>query len=265
MSRVPVDRATLTLGLLHHATNRFFPVAIFCCLLAILLASSLRAGADSERAHQIAARPEYAGYRVEPGGVTEVESPGGSAVGPHERERRFTREAREAGIKHGGNRMNLPHLSIGGIGNGLFWTLVIGAAVVLVLVISRVIFDSMQRRSQRTTAVKERSESEPQDSDPRGGLERAYLEALGNGDMSAAALLRFRIFWFDAGWKECLSEREVLTWRDSLALIGNDESRARVRELLALVEGVRYGRYRPSRDEYEAWERKLSALELRVS
>jgi hypothetical protein len=93
---------------------------------------------------------------------------------------------------------------------------------------------------------------------------RAELEdALAAGDYARAALVRYRIFWLEAGWTGCVDTEDVTTWRDALRKVRKSAAREHLRRMLRLVENVRYGSHVPDEAEFKAWRESMDRVSAR--
>jgi hypothetical protein len=260
-------------------------------LVALLLfAPALLAQDQGPNARRILDNPEYRGYRVEraeynPG---ESSSSGGSDSGRASEEPGYRRSTeagphrRPSGGGSGGSSgssLSAPSW-IGPLFEGIAWVLLIGAAAVALFFIVKALLGIKWKRKGKPKKSKTKRKAEKKDNadtedepgqapDDGPGQEfvdalvlaqREFEQALRDGDWARAALLSYRIFWLKAGWRGCVEETDVRTWRDALRMVRATETRSRMRHLLGLVERVRYGEHVPAREEFEAWKRNLDQV-----
>lgn len=267
-------------------------------LLAILcLCPALFAQGHDAEARRITEQPSYKGYRVERpparGGDGFDQNPGervagsgdsaGSSSGaggevrgtPQRGSRPGGRIERSSGGGSSGG--GSPPTWIGGLFEVIAWGIVlIGGSIALFFIVKALLGIKWKRKpkstkskkakkaagSVETTTEEDAIEIDPQVfEDALAIAEREYREALSREDFAAATLLAYRIFWLKAGWRGCVQESDVRTWRDALRMVRATETRREVRELLPMVERVRYAEYTPARDEFTRWAEGLQRIE----
>ncbi|MCB9935337.1 MAG: hypothetical protein H6840_06565 [Planctomycetes bacterium] len=258
-------------------------------LLALLFAfgSTMAAQGHDEQAKRITSQPEYKGYRIEtrgaPGGGDPTE-PDGSTNGkgyrrgsnPEGTPRRDTGVRSNPRNGGGGEGLSLPAW-IGALFEAVAWIVLIGGAAVALFFIIKALL-GIKRKPKSKSEKSKKSEKkqagepevEPLSEEP--ALEhvfedalavalREYDEALARQDYAAATLLAYRIFWLRAGWRGCVESSDVRTWRDALRMVRSSETRREVRELLPMVERVRYAEYKPNHGEFNSWSVSLGRIE----
>jgi hypothetical protein len=262
-------------------------------LLALLLLApaALLAQDQGPNARRILDNPEYRGYRVEradykPGESSSSgssdsgrssEDPGyrrSTEAGPHRRP-----AGGDSGGSSGTSSLNPPEW-IGPLFEGVAWVLLIGAAAVALFFIVKALLGIKWKRKPKPKKIKGKRKAEKKDNadatdepeqapDDSPGQEfvdalvlaqREFEQALRDGDWARAALLSYRIFWLKAGWRGCVEDTDVRTWRDALRMVRAADTRSRMRQLLGLMERVRYGEHVPAREEFEAWKRNLDQV-----
>ncbi|MBZ0137445.1 MAG: hypothetical protein K8I27_13845 [Planctomycetes bacterium] len=268
-------------------------------LLALLTACpALIAQRHDAKARDITSREEYRGYRVEkpPGGggsgqggdgrgASDDTAVDGAGSGDGGTPRRETGSGgipqRDVGSSGGGGGgsgggLGLPGW-IGAFFQVLAWIVVIaGALIALFFIVKALLGIKWKRKKKSEKSKKKRKEApeteteapEPTDDtfDEKvfgDALEialRDYRDALAREDFAAATLLAYRVFWLRAGWKGCVEDADVRTWRDALRMVRQIETRRDVRELLPLVERVRYADHVPARQEFNDWSLKLERI-----
>lgn len=266
-------------------------VLLACWFATPLLAQGVDPDAQAKR---IVESPPYQGYRVERRATPEESSrewdgQQGGASGQGDGQSGYRREGRLSPPKRstrperpsgGGPDVNAPDFSglswLGGVMQVIVW-IVIGLAAVLALffVVKALLGLKLQRRKKAAKSKVERKKTEPSaDAQPDAAPDvpeevfadalelamRDYDAALKAEDWSRAALLAYRMFWLRAGWSGCVENTDVRTWRDALRLVRQLETRQRVRDLLRLVERVRYGEHRPDGAEFKQWRAELDLL-----
>ncbi len=169
---------------------------------------------------------------------------------------------------------------LGAVFQVVFWVIVIAAALVAIFFIVKALMGLKLKRKPKAAKKKANSRKKPGEStvapaddnlpelppefeDALVLAQREFEAALHARDWAKAALLAYRIFWLRAGWRGCVEQADVKTWRDALAMVRGSEMRVRVRELLPLVESVRYGQHVPAEREFEDWKRRLDQIEPR--
>ena len=255
-------------------------------LVLLLAAAPLCAGTDdSQRAKDILSKPEYRGYRIEEPRRSEVERTEGKEPAQPPANNSSDRESSSGPRRSATGRTEAtPRRSSsgggGGGGGGGMGTLdpgvfqVIFGIIAVIAVVFALVFLVrwlMDRKPRKRTAKAETIESlelEPEvAAPPRPGsfpeLEAQLAAALKAGDYALAALLRYKLFWLNAGWRAVTDDNEVKTWRDALRLVRSDEMRREIRRLLYLVESVRYGKHRPNAEEFNEWRAKLEGIDHR--
>lgn len=261
-------------------------------LLVVACACPALAQSHDAKAREITNRSEYRGYRVEqPGGGGPSGGDGkgrsGGDSGRTDAEPGPRRGAGAEGPSGGGSRP--AGGGSGGGGGGLefpgwlgtllqavAWIIVIGAAVVALFFIIKALLGIRWKRKPKAekkkvsksgvTESEKEETAEPEDFDVQvfeDALEvalRDYRDALARQDWAAATLLAYRVFWLRAGWKGCVEISDTRTWRDALRMVRQSETRREVRELLPLVERVRYADHMPERAEFNDWSAKLERI-----
>ncbi|MBX3459660.1 MAG: hypothetical protein KF696_06790 [Planctomycetes bacterium] len=193
--------------------------------------------------------------------------------------RRPQRTERSGGDNSGSSRSGADLGWLGKLVEVVFWIVVIaGAAVALFFIIKALIGLKLKRKpkAEKKRAVrKDKPAAATQEAEAAGedagqefidalAVARRELEAaLRDHDWARAALLRYRIFWLEAGWRGCVEDTDVQTWRDALRMVREVSLRSRVRELLGLIERVRYGRHTPDEGEWQNFSRQLDSIEPR--
>lgn len=198
-------------------------------------------------------------------------------AGPSRRPQRPSGDG-DASDSGGGSSAGLGWL--GALFQVVFWVIVIVAALVAIFFIVKALMGIKLKRKPKAEKKKAGSRKKPGEStaapaddelpalpqefeDALVVAQREFDAALHARDWAKAALLAYRIFWLKAGWRGCVEQADVKTWRDALAMVRGSEMRVRVRELLPLVESVRYGQHIPGEREFEDWKRRLDQLEPR--
>ena len=188
-----------------------------------------------------------------------------------------------AGPSDGGGRgggsgggLNFPEW-IGTMFQVIAWVVVIGAAVIALFFIIKALLGinwKRKKKSKKTKTKKSKDDAEPEKEqveeedafdeqvfeDALAVALREYKEAVARGDFAAATLLAYRIFWLRAGWEGCVKESDTHTWRDALRMVRKTDTRRDVRELLPMVERVRYADHVPARTEFNDWSLKLERI-----
>ena len=259
-------------------------LVLLCLLLAV---PAFAASEDSRRAKDILSKPEYRGYRVEEPQPAEVERTESSA----------SENSSNGGSEGSGSKSNPPRRSAsgrtdampnrprggggGGGGRGgmgtlgagvlqaIFWIFVAIVVIFALFFIVRWIMDRKPRPKPAKAEIIESAQpvtEEALPAKPRGfpELEAQLAAALKAGDFALAAVLRYKLFWLNAGWRAVTDEQEPKTWRDALKLVRSDDLRREVRRLLALVESVRYGKHKPDAEEFNSWNAKLEGIDHRT-
>ena len=260
-------------------------------LLALLCAFSpaLAAQRHDEQARRITSQPEYKGYRIEsrrPSGGGE----NGGGNGESSNGGKYRRDAnpegtprRDTGVRanprsggSGGEGLSLPGW-IGSLFEVIAWIVLIGGAAVALFFIVKALLGIKRKPKQKgekskksakkkagepeVEAIAEEPDLEQAFEDALAIARREYDEALARQDYAAATLLAYRIFWLRAGWQGCVESSDVRTWRDALRMVRASETRSEVRELLPLVERVRYAEYKPNYGEFNSWSASLGNIE----
>lgn len=270
-------------------------------VLFVLAAPLLAQDADGQ-ARRIVEQPPYQGYRVERArpaeestrgfegdtrqGESGTDGAGGESTNPYRRGGRAsgrTRpQSRESGQSDGpGSGPDFSGLSwIGPVFEVIVWIFVIaGALAGLYFLIKALMGLKFQRRKKAEKGKAKRKKAETKEAAPdapaapdipeevfEDALQLAmkeYDQALKAQEWGRAALIAYRIFWLRAGWQGCVESTDVRTWRDALRLMRSVEQRQQVRELLRLVERVRYGEHAPDGAEFQQWRTGLDALDPR--
>jgi hypothetical protein len=264
-------------------------------VLLILLAAPAWADDYSSQSREILDQPEYRGYRVVPphegsGGHwnpdgsanAEAQDAEGGAGAPKRGARAEARRPENRRQSSGGSDGTITPMPAW-VANLLWimmWIVIVAVGVVVVAAIAYAIYKLVtDRRGAKTKKAKatksktqaentedELPEDEPHDElagifgDALAAARKEYEDALSNEDYAKAALLRYRIFWLEAGWRGCVESSDVKTWRDALRMVRRRELRQRVRRLLALVERVRYGAYTPDKSEFMQWRNEIDDI-----
>jgi hypothetical protein len=260
-------------------------LALIIALTLGVVGPPLSAQAHEPRAKRILEGPEYRGYRVERAQPVPGDASSGNGGGRDARDDGSARRTSDAGPARrprqgsggdGGSSGNISAPAwIGTMFEVVVWVLLIaGAAVALFFIVKALLGIHFKRRPKAEKKKVERRKSAstgdapaaPEAStaileDALAAAQRELEAALRNGDWAKAALLAYRIFWLKAGWRGCVEQSDVRTWRDAVRMVRAAELRSRVRELLALVERVRYGEHAPARAEFEEWKARLDQLE----
>ena len=256
-------------------------------LVLLFAAAPLMAGSDeSQRAKDILSKPEYRGYRIEEPRRSEVErtegrepaqppangsSDGESRSGPRRgatgRTEATPRRSSSGGGGGGGGSGGMGTLDPG-VFQAIFGIIAVIAVVFALVFLVRWFMDRKPRKKAAKAETVDSQELEPEIAAPRaaGGfpeLEAQLAAALKAGDYALAALLRYKLFWLNAGWRAVTDDNEVKTWRDALRLVRSDDMRREIRRLLFLVESVRYGKHRPDAEEFNEWRTKLEGIDHR--
>jgi hypothetical protein len=258
-------------------------------LVLLFAAAPLWAGTDdSQRAKDILSKPEYRGYRIEEPRRSEVERTQGRepAQTPSNRSSETDGESKSGARRSASGRTEATprRSSSGGGGSGsggggmgtldpgvfqvIFGIIAVIAVVFALVFLVRWLMDRKPRKKAVKAETLESLELEPEvAAPPRPGsfpeLEAQLAAALRAGDYALAALLRYKLFWLNAGWRAVTDDNEVKTWRDALRLVRSDEMRREIRRLLYLVESVRYGKHRPNAEEFNEWRAKLEGIDHR--
>ena len=258
-------------------------------LCALLYACpGLLAQRQDAKARDITSRSEYRGYRVEqpPGSSPREANPddGGEGQSGAGGDERGYRRGADAAPRRGGSSGSSPGSGlslpgwIGTLFEVLIWiVLIVGVCVALFFIIKALIGMNWKRKkkskkskrepkSEETEAGKETA-SEEEDAFDEKVFEdalavalRDYKAALARDDFAAATLLGYRVFWLRAGWQGCVEVSDTRTWRDALRMVRQTDTRREVRELLPLVERVRYADHVPARHEFNDWSIKLDRI-----
>ena len=263
--------------------------------LLVVCAGALAAQEPDAQARRILEQPGYTGYRVErpaqagdDGWGSDARGSAGGASGGDAQDARGFRRAGRAERRRGyGSRGEGSSLDfsgwewVGKVLQVLIWISVaialLAALYFLVRAILGIRFD--RRKAAKKTAAK-KARAKPAQTAPEAAqapepeapgefadalavATREYEEALAQQQWGRATLLAYRIFWLRAGWQGCVEETDVRTWRDALRMVRGAELRKRVRELLRLVEVVRYGAREPGPEEFASWRGELESLNPR--
>ncbi len=259
-------------------------IAVVMTLLGAIavMPCPLPAQDQTTTARRILDGPEYRGYRVEP---AEYDHRGGDNRGNAGSTDSTRREAgaapppRPTRSQSRSSRSLSPPAWIGDVFQVIVWGLLIVAAVVALYFIVRALIGirlgkrrakPVKKRASAAKAAEEKVSADAPDDAPHpaplfedalAAAQREYEQAVRDGDWARATLLGYRIFWLRAGWQGCVQESDVRTWRDALAMVRVSELRRRLRDLLRMIEAVRYGRHVPGQDEFTAWKQQLDLLE----
>lgn len=268
---------------------------ILVCALACALPGALGAQGADDSARRITEKPEYRGYRVErrpdtrpsdwdPGDADSGSQDGGGSgeSGADSRPpRRGTAPAEAKGGGPGGSSggPGLPGW-VGPVFEAIAWIVVIAVAAVAVFFIVKALLGIRFKGRKKGRKKKKKKKAEKEDEEETESTEepeieideqvfedalavarREYEEAIKAGDYAGATLLGYRIFWLKAGWQGCVQQSDKRTWRDALRMVRQREARARVRELLPLVERVRYADYVPDRSEFNEWRKRIELVD----
>jgi uncharacterized membrane protein len=254
-------------------------------LVLLLAAAPLCAGTDdSQRAKDILSKPEYRGYRIEEPRRSEVERTEGKEPAQPPANNSSDRESSSGPRRSATGRTEAtPRRSSSGGGGGgsggmgtldpgvfqaIFGIIAVIAVVFALVFLVRWLMDRKPRKKTTKAEAVDSQELEPEVATPRTArgfpeLEAQLAAALKAGDYSLAALLRYKLFWLNAGWRAVTDDNEVKTWRDALRLVRSDDMRREIRRLLFLVESVRYGKHRPDAQEFNEWRAKLEGIDHR--
>lgn len=270
-------------------------VLIMLGLSALLFACpALSAQRHDAKARDITSREEYRSYRVEQppgrqpgdgrgeGGDGEAGSDGGRTRGDGSGARRGTgaggpergTQSRGGGGSSGGG-LAFPDW-VGAMFQVIAWLVVIvGVLVALFFIVKALLGIKWKKKAkpQKSKASSKAGEAETEaeaieddgfDEQVFGdALEvamREYKDAVAREDWAAATLLAYRIFWLRAGWQGCVEPSDTHTWRDALRMVRQAETRGRVRELLPMVERVRYAEHKPDKIQFNDWSLKLERI-----
>lgn len=208
----------------------------------------------------------------------------------------FKRETTMTGPEKPQSRGSGPRSSGGGGGGGggafaaflgtvfqvVMWVVLVGAALVaLFFIIKALIGIRFNKRGRKAKAGKKKKaeaakaatdtpatdaidtpELPKEFEDALVVARRELADALAQRDYARATMLRYRVFWLEAGWRGCVEQADVRTWRDALRM-ARKEARGQLRPSLTLVERVRYGDYQPGANEYDQWQSQLQLVEPR--
>lgn len=275
-------------------------VLLLLALLGLVAHSPLHAQDTPEQgeAKRIVDQPPYRGYRIErrpePQQFDDKNTEGGRSYGDGDGNQGPTHGRQRGGGADGPNDGEIleeggPDDSFGpswsapdwlaGLMQVLIWGVLIVAGLLGIYFLVRALLGIKWKRKDKGAKAKAgkkaiEGKKAPEDELPAPELgpefvdalvaARAELEkALAAGDFGRAALLRWRIFWLEAGWRACVEEAEVRTWRDALALLRDTDMRVRMRGLLRLVENVRYGRHLPAATEFDSFRAELDHIPTR--
>lgn len=245
-------------------------------LVLLLLPLPLLAQSHEQDARRILERPEYTGYRIE---REDTGGSSGSTGGSNGEDRAMRRDSdvgpgRNSGEGGGAAPRGPSGASwLGEVLQVVLWVVVIAAALVALFFIVKALLGIRFKRrpkpekskASKSSAVNDDSPATapvaPEFADALALARREYEAAVAAGDWARAALIAYRIFWLQAGWRGCVEESDVRTWRDALRMVRQGELRARIRELLGMIERVRYGEHVPAKPEYETWKARLDAIE----
>ncbi|MCB9896258.1 MAG: hypothetical protein H6839_17645 [Planctomycetes bacterium] len=268
-------------------------LALICLLL--LVAAPLASQQRDAEARRIVDRPEYQGYRIEKRKPAEGSSGGDGESGADSGDagsgdsgsgyrrgtgaggpRRGTgAEGPQRGQSGGGDGLSFPSW-IGSLFEALAWIVMIAVAAIALFFIVKALMGikrKPKKKSEKSSSDKKKApEGEVSTVEEPDGLEqvfedalviamREYKEALAREDYAAATLLGYRIFWLRAGWRGCVENTDVRTWRDAVRMVRAAERRQEVRDLLRLVERVRYAEYVPNKGEFNSWSLSLERIE----
>lgn len=248
---------------------------------------ALVAQRNDSRARDITERSEYRGYRVErrPGSDFSGGEDGGEDGGRADGDGAERRGAGAGGPPRrdsgrgggsGGGGLNMPQW-IGSLFTVIAWVVIIAGLVIALFFIVKALLGikwgrrkkaekSKQKKKPAETTDEEAETFEDEDFNQQvfgDALEvalREYKEAVAREDFAAATMLAYRIFWLRAGWKGCVEPSDTHTWRDALRMVRQTETRRDVRELLPLVERVRYASHVPQKFEFNNWSLKLERI-----
>jgi hypothetical protein len=260
-------------------------IPILIGLLAVVTACpALPAQRHDGKARDITSREEYRGYRVErppgyqPGGGDARSGGQGDSGRGAEREspqRDARPQGRSRGSSGGGDGLSFPDW-LGTLFEVLAWiVLIAGVAVALFFIVKALLGVKWKRRKKpaKSKKARQKPESKPGEEPDDEAFDesvfedalqealRAYKQALARENYAEATLLAYRIFWLRAGWQGCVENSDVRTWRDALRMVRRAETRREVRELLPMVERVRYADYVPRRPEFELWSGSLERID----
>jgi hypothetical protein len=162
----------------------------------------------------------------------------------------------------------------------VMWVVLIGGGLVALYFIIRALMGiRFGKRARKSKASKKKAAAKPADAggqpdapaqpelppefeDALAVARKELADALAQGDYARATVLRYRVFWLEAGWRGCVEQTDVRTWRDALRM-ARKEARGALRPSLSLVERVRYGDYKPAAHEFEEWQSTLQQVEPR--
>ncbi len=249
----------------------------FVVLLVWISAGSLAAQAEPERARKILNGNEYKGYRIhrpqpQPGslpGDSELHDNGAnsndaSSQGGGDGGYRGFRRGTGLHGDSGGGGLSLSPGAAQAI-EVVMWIVLGIVAAAIVFVVVRLVLDrrpNMRLKQPLEDADDaEKPDHAPAPLDDISALEAELARALQDGDYGQASLIAYKLFWRRAGWTGFADARDVKTWRDACRLVKRSDMRQEVRKLLGLVERVRYGGHAPSAAEFEAWRRRLDAVD----
>lgn len=250
--------------------------AILVVLLIIMSAGNLAAQAEPEKARKILSGNEYKGYRIhrpqpQPGSFpnnTEPGDIGSSDDATYHGDGGYRGFRRGTGLQgDSGGGLSLSPGAAQAI-EVVMWVVLGIIAAAIVFVVVRLILDRRPnprlKQLDEEVAGSKKPEEKPAPPDDISALEAELAQALKVGDYSLASLIAYKLFWRRAGWTGFADARDVKTWRDACRLVKRADMRQEVRKLLGLVERVRYGGHAPSAAEFEAWRKRLDAVDARA-
>jgi hypothetical protein len=261
-------------------------------LVCVLLAPCLLSAQDADaQAREIVDQPAYRGYRVVPDEAGHWDESRQSTDGyadDHREDRRGAiprreRQVREADPGHSSAELPAWLESVIKVLGWIFLVVFVGALVFGIgFAIYKLIKDRSRKsesaiKSRKTKAEAKAAEAdEVEDIEPEeqahvppvfanalAAARRELEEALAAGDYARAALVRYRIFWLEAGWTGCVDSDDVTTWRDALRKVRQSGARTSLRRLLRLVEQVRYGSHVPNEHEFKTWQDDIEQVNAR--
>ncbi|MDC1142728.1 hypothetical protein OAU50_06525 [Planctomycetota bacterium] len=263
-------------------------------LLLVLILPVLSAQSQRDSARKITSRPEYRDYRIERSeadrrkydnqngrdgsgnGGKSTAPDSGSRRGAQGRETAPQRSSGDSNYDFGGGSE-----AVGAIAQVFMYIMWgafgIGVLIALYFIIKALVqMDWKRKRKTKATKATEAKATIEESDQPdvpeelapifHDALELALMEyekALASQDWARATLLSYRIFWLKAGWRGCIEEEDVRTWRDAIRMVAAQEHRQTVKTLLRLVEYVRYGQHTPSEPEFRKWLQHLQTLPTR--
>lgn len=259
--------------------------AFLMLLIIVVVATPLLAESQRNSAREITSRPEYKDYKIvrSPGDSSSQTGGRGSGGGDEDSAARRRAEGRDDTPQRRSSGSGRP-MDIGWFGDVLkffMWGIfIVGIAIALYFIVKALVGIKWRRgknaKASAKAVAKNATQSVEQNIDEpayeemapafRDALDLAlegFEKAVSAKEWDRATLLAYRIFWIKAGWRGCVEDEDVRTWRDAIRMVQTQEHRIGVNRLLPLVEHIRYGEHTPSETEFKTWYQQLKTLPTR--